>query len=986
SYKFRLGALRVLQVPVFGAWRTPFILRSSIPLIFVSLIMNCLPCLGKKKSEKNKPDGKEGDEELPVAQPKEDPLSNKSSAVKNSASNTQDESSDDDSSEDDSVDEPPTSSASCRFTYNDLASATENFDSEYLLGESENGKVYRGTLEDGKVVAVKKLKKRSTKAKKEFIEEVKKLCDIHHPNLVELVGYCADHANRLLVYEYMPMGSINDHLHDLPPGKKPLDWITRMKVATGVAHALEHLHEKLNPPVLCGNIRSTNILLDRNFEPKVTDYGLVNLESSSGSKVHKRVVGTAGCAPESVYTGELTVKSHVYSFGVILLELITGRKGFDTSRPTNERNLVSWAKPYIKDPKRFQELGDPRFKGAVSENNIYQAVELVALCLQDEWSARPLISHIIGALTLLTQAQHKDYTAHQKHPSSSSSSSSDSDSDRELDIKIEQFNWLEPEAWPKREHESESDSDHEVEPDPESEHEPELEEEPEWESETDTDTETEPELEPEPEPELDPEFELDSTYSISDSDSEPEPVSKLEPILVPDFKPEPLLEQKSNPEPALQPESKHEPTLEPDSKPELVLEPESNLDPVIELESKPEPMLKPESEPEQMLELESNPEPVHEPESNPEPVHEPESNPKPVLEPKSNPEPVIEPESKPEPALEPESKPEPALEPESKPIPVNEPESKPEPVLEPESKAEPVLDPDSKPEPVLKPESKPEPMLEPESKPELVLEPESKLELVLEPESKPEPVHELDSKPDPMPDPESKTEPAHEPESKPDRVPEPESKIEPVLEPESKREPVLESESKTESVLEPESKREAVLEPKPNQEPVVKPESKPKPLLEPKTSFNQKDESSSDHDSDGSSGTAYAEDAFSEEDFSDEDKASPSTLLNSKSKARLQAKSSKKKVGFKIGETKSIKPDTKRVNSSNKSKVDNDQRSKSKSIRKSDSRGYHIEYADESDDDFEPKRFKSTISRFGADSRSYEDDESDDGSSTEGAK
>lgn len=134
---------------------------------------------------------------------------------------------------------------------------------------------------------------------------------------------------------------------DLPPGKKPLDWITRMKAASGAAKAIEYLHEKINPPVLCRNIKSTNVLLDENFKPKVGDYGLVNLESSSGSSVQQRVMGTVGGAPEYVYTGELTLKSDVYSFGVIILELITGRKALDTSRPTKEQNLVCWVIFYL---------------------------------------------------------------------------------------------------------------------------------------------------------------------------------------------------------------------------------------------------------------------------------------------------------------------------------------------------------------------------------------------------------------------------------------------------------------------------------------------------------------------------------------------------------------------------------------------------------------------------------------------------------------
>ncbi|KAI3797600.1 hypothetical protein L1987_32860 [Smallanthus sonchifolius] len=170
--------------------------------------MNCLPCLRRKQEKKSdeKKDEKE-DEELPVAQPKENPLS-KQPSVKDSNSNKQDE------NNGGGDDEPPIGSART-FKYKELASATYNFESEYLLGESRIGKVYKGTLANGKVVAVKQLKKQGTKANKVFIEEVNKLCDLHRPNLVELVGCCAEDDHRLLVYEYMPMGSIKDNLHGI---------------------------------------------------------------------------------------------------------------------------------------------------------------------------------------------------------------------------------------------------------------------------------------------------------------------------------------------------------------------------------------------------------------------------------------------------------------------------------------------------------------------------------------------------------------------------------------------------------------------------------------------------------------------------------------------------------------------------------------------------------------------------------------------------
>ncbi|KAL8245993.1 hypothetical protein R6Q59_007209 [Mikania micrantha] len=169
------------------------------------------PIVGKKASKEKKSDEKKSDakedEELPVAQPKQNPI-DKQPSVKNVHSNKQDEDSDAAA-----LNEPSAGSAR-RFKYQELASATKNFKAEHLLGESGFGKVYKGTLADGKVVAVKQLKKPGTKANKEFIEEVIRLSDLQHPDLVKLIGYCADDDdNRLLVYEYMPMGSIKDHLH-----------------------------------------------------------------------------------------------------------------------------------------------------------------------------------------------------------------------------------------------------------------------------------------------------------------------------------------------------------------------------------------------------------------------------------------------------------------------------------------------------------------------------------------------------------------------------------------------------------------------------------------------------------------------------------------------------------------------------------------------------------------------------------------------------
>lgn len=198
------------------------------------------------------------------------------------------------------------------------------------------------------MVAVKQLDRNGTQASKEFSVEVLVLTLLRHPNIVDLIGYCADGEQRLLVYEYMAMGSLEDHLLDLPQDKKPLDWITRMKIASGAAQGLEYLHEKANPPIIYRDLKSSNILLDEDYNPKLFDYGLAKLTSGGGGSnmqmLTPRVMGSGYYAPEYERTGELTLKSDVYSFGVILLELITGRRSMDTSRPPAQQNLVTWVR------------------------------------------------------------------------------------------------------------------------------------------------------------------------------------------------------------------------------------------------------------------------------------------------------------------------------------------------------------------------------------------------------------------------------------------------------------------------------------------------------------------------------------------------------------------------------------------------------------------------------------------------------------------
>ncbi|KAL5717402.1 non-specific serine/threonine protein kinase [Ranunculus cassubicifolius] len=311
-------------------------------------------------------------------------------------------------------DAPGANIAAQTFTFRELAAATKNFKPECLLGEGGFGRVYRGRLEStGQAVAVKQLDRDGLQGNREFLVEVLMLSLLHHINLVSLIGYCADGDQRLLVYEFMPLGSLEDHLHDLPPDKEALDWNTRMKIAAGAAKGLEYLHDKANPPVIYRDFKSSNILLGEGFHPKLSDFGLAKL-GPTGDKSHvsTRVMGTYGyCAPEYAMTGQLTVKSDVYSFGVVFLELITGRKAIDSTQPHGEQNLVTWARPMFNDRRKFPKLADPRLQGRYPMRGLYQALAVASMCIQEQSATRPLIGDVVTALSYLANQQYDPNTA-----------------------------------------------------------------------------------------------------------------------------------------------------------------------------------------------------------------------------------------------------------------------------------------------------------------------------------------------------------------------------------------------------------------------------------------------------------------------------------------------------------------------------------------------------------------------------------------------
>ncbi|KAG6487627.1 hypothetical protein ZIOFF_056217 [Zingiber officinale] len=294
-----------------------------------------------------------------------------------------------------------------KFTFNDLKSATRNFRPESLLGEGGFGCVFKGWIEEngtapvkpgtGLTVAVKTLNHDGLQGHKEWMAEVNFLGDLQHPNLVKLIGYCIEDDQRLLVYEFMPRGSLENHLFRR---SLPLPWSIRMKIALGAAKGLSFLHEEAERPVIYRDFKTSNILLDVDYNAKLSDFGLAK-DGPEGDKTHvsTRVMGTYGyAAPEYVMTGHLTSKSDVYSFGVVLLEMMTGRRSMDKNRPNGEHNLVEWARPYLGERRRFYRLIDPRLEGNFSIKGAQKVAQLAHSCLSRDPKMRPLMGEVVDSL------------------------------------------------------------------------------------------------------------------------------------------------------------------------------------------------------------------------------------------------------------------------------------------------------------------------------------------------------------------------------------------------------------------------------------------------------------------------------------------------------------------------------------------------------------------------------------------------------------
>ncbi|RLN18755.1 serine/threonine-protein kinase [Panicum miliaceum] len=290
------------------------------------------------------------------------------------------------------------------FTVGELKAATQGFVDSNFLGEGGFGPVYKGAVAEGakpglraQQIAVKLWDPEGTQGHKEWLSEVIFLGQIRHPNLVKLVGYCSEEEHRLLVYEYMPKGSLENHLFKkFPP---VLSWSTRLNIAVGAAKGLAFLHDA-EKPVIYRDFKTSNILLNPDYEAKLSDFGLAK-DGPEGDDTHvsTRVMGTHGyAAPEYILTGHLTAKSDVYSFGVVLLEILSGRRAVDKARPSRERHLVEHMRAWLKDPQKLARVMDPTLEGSYPAAAAHRAALVAYRCLSGSPKSRPDMSRVVEDL------------------------------------------------------------------------------------------------------------------------------------------------------------------------------------------------------------------------------------------------------------------------------------------------------------------------------------------------------------------------------------------------------------------------------------------------------------------------------------------------------------------------------------------------------------------------------------------------------------
>ncbi|KAL2480891.1 Protein kinase superfamily protein [Abeliophyllum distichum] len=284
------------------------------------------------------------------------------------------------------------------YDFQTLKKATKNFQENNLLGRGGFGPVFLGKLDDRRLIAVKKLSlDKSQQGEPEFLTEVRLITSIQHKNLVRLLGCCSDGSERLLVYEYMKNRSLDLIIYE--KSEPLLNWTTRFQIILGIARGLQYLHEDSHIRIVHRDIKASNILLDDKFQPRIGDFGLARFFPEDQDFLSTRFAGTLGyTAPEYALRGELSEKVDIYSFGVLVLEIISSRKNTDLTLPSEMQYLPEYAWK-LYERSKLVNLIDPRMRDRFVEKDVLQAIHVAFLCLQPHANLRPPMSEIVAVLT-----------------------------------------------------------------------------------------------------------------------------------------------------------------------------------------------------------------------------------------------------------------------------------------------------------------------------------------------------------------------------------------------------------------------------------------------------------------------------------------------------------------------------------------------------------------------------------------------------------
>ncbi|XP_044461652.1 probable LRR receptor-like serine/threonine-protein kinase RFK1 isoform X1 [Mangifera indica] len=284
------------------------------------------------------------------------------------------------------------------FTLKQIKAATNNFDPENKIGEGGFGPVYKGQLSDGTIIAVKQLSSKSKQGNREFLNEIAIISCLHHQNLVKLHGCCIEGDQLLLVYEYMENNSLARALFGHENCQLKLDWPTRQKICIGIARGLVFLHEESRFKIVHRDIKATNVLLDKDLNPKISDFGLAKLDEEEKTHISTRVAGTIGyMAPEYALWGYLTDKADVYSFGIVALEIVSGRDNKSSGPAEDCSCLLDWACK-LQQEKKIMELVDPKLGSEYNKEEAERMIRTSLVCTNASPSLRPAMSEAVSML------------------------------------------------------------------------------------------------------------------------------------------------------------------------------------------------------------------------------------------------------------------------------------------------------------------------------------------------------------------------------------------------------------------------------------------------------------------------------------------------------------------------------------------------------------------------------------------------------------